>query len=126
MFFVYYYIKDLIVFSGERERVSGVPWRDRADFFGKGRIEDTSGGKPAELYQLVSRVFLLSQKEFCILHPTPVYQCLKVALEVMIHDIREVGSIRAGCKKKILRWLSAVLEKEKQFGIYLLFYIGSI
>ena len=44
----------------------------------------------------------------------------------MIHNIREVGSIRADCKKKILRWLSAVLEKEKQFGIYPLFYIGSI
>jgi len=96
LFFVYYYIKDLIVFRGKRERIPGVPWRDRADFFGKGRIEDTSGGKPAKLYQLVSRVLSLSQKEFGILHPTPVHQCLEVALKVMIHDIREVGSIRAG------------------------------
>ncbi len=77
--------------------------RRNSHYFTECIIEYASGSESAPLFKLCHCTLIIVYQLLGMQYAVSVQQVLIVALEVMIHDIREVGSIRAGCKKKILR-----------------------
>ena len=66
-------------------------------------IEHTSGSEPATFVKLGDIALVVVYQVFGVKDAVFVQQVFKVAFKVMIDDIRQVGSIRAGCNKRILR-----------------------
>ena len=77
--------------------------RRNSHYFTECIIEYASGSESAPLFKLCHCTLIIVYQLFGMQYAVSVQQVLIVALKVMIHDIREVGSIRADCKKKILR-----------------------
>ena len=100
--------------------------RWNSHYFTECIIEHTSGSEPATLVKLGDIALVVVYQVLGVKDAVFVQQVFIVAFKVMIDDIWQVGSIRAGCNKRILRWLSMVFEKEMQFGIFPLFCIDSI
>ena len=77
--------------------------RRNSHYFTECIIEYASGSESAPLFKLCHCTLIIVYQLLGMQYAVSVQQVLIIALKVMIHDIREVGSIRAGCKKKILR-----------------------
>ena len=73
-----------------------IPQRRHADQSGESDIEDALGSKATLLVKLTHRMAATVQKALSVPYPVRINQLLKVAPEVVVDRVGQVGRIRAG------------------------------